>query len=172
MISNVFYSDEGHEIKAIWKPGGNLTRFKPLTQAYGICFTKNGRVLIVKDAKDWLLPGGTIEKGETPEQALIRELDEEANIDALCCKPLGAQELHYPQNQNKKIGTKFYQSRWVAVISRIKKRAPDPCYGRTFRRKFIKPPEFNRYIRWGAVHREVFRLAHKAFLNWKKTGKL
>lgn len=48
---------------------------------------KNGKVLIAKRAPGeyfeafWELPGGKIEKGETPEQCLKRELFEEFGID-------------------------------------------------------------------------------------------
>ena len=41
-------------------------------------FERDGRVLLVKDPKGvWELPGGRIEHGEAPEEALVRELNEE-----------------------------------------------------------------------------------------------
>ena len=172
MISSVFYSKDGHKVTAIWKQTESIVKFKPLTQAYAVCFTKEGKVLVARDNKRWTLPGGTIEAGETPRDALLRELDEEVNIEVLACKPLGVQELHYPNNPNKKFGETFYQSRWVVIIEKLKKRAPDPCNGRIFTRKFVNPAEFHRYIDWGPVHKEVFRLAYAAFLNWKKNGRL
>ncbi len=56
----------------------------------------DGRVLVVKRppgkpmAGLWEFPGGKVEKGERPEQALIRELKEEISIDvtANCLAPL------------------------------------------------------------------------------------
>ena len=56
----------------------------------------DGRVLIAQRPEGramaglWDFPGGKIEPGETPEAALIRELDEELGIDtwASCLAPL------------------------------------------------------------------------------------
>jgi 8-oxo-dGTP diphosphatase len=48
---------------------------------------RDGQILMVqiKDqgASWWCLPGGTIEAGETPEQAVVRELREELNVEAV-----------------------------------------------------------------------------------------
>lgn len=44
-----------------------------------------GKVLLVKRAKEplrgrWMVPGGTVERGETLEQALVREVREETGV--------------------------------------------------------------------------------------------
>ena len=57
---------------------------------------RDGRVLIAQRPEGkamaglWEFPGGKVEPGETPEAALIRELDEELGIDtwASCLAPL------------------------------------------------------------------------------------
>ena len=55
----------------------------------------DGRVLICKRPQGkqlaglWEFPGGKVEKGETPEECLIRELEEElgVNVTAACLAP-------------------------------------------------------------------------------------
>lgn len=56
---------------------------------------RNGKILMVKEKIDgrifFNLPGGGIEKGETPEEAAIRELKEEANVDGKIIRKLSVQ---------------------------------------------------------------------------------
>ena len=64
----------------------------------------DGRVLLAQrpEAKSlaglWEFPGGKVEEGETPEAALIRELQEELGIDtwASCLAPLTFASHNYP----------------------------------------------------------------------------
>lgn len=60
----------------------------------------NGKVLLAKhhdltiNEVYWCMPGGGVEAGETPEQAAVRELKEETNLDIRIVDKIG--ELHLP----------------------------------------------------------------------------
>ena len=49
---------------------------------------KKEKVLLIyrinKGRKYWVFPGGRVEKGETPKNAIIREVKEETNLDVEC----------------------------------------------------------------------------------------
>jgi ADP-ribose pyrophosphatase YjhB (NUDIX family) len=44
-----------------------------------------GRILVVRPTytKDWMLPGGRVERGETPHEAAVRETREETGLDVV-----------------------------------------------------------------------------------------
>lgn len=66
-------------------------------------FNQYNQVLITRRAKKvhqggkWEFPGGKVERGETPIEALKRELAEELGIHNLTCIPLIKTHHHYPE---------------------------------------------------------------------------
>lgn len=69
-----------------------MTDKQPISTAI---ITSGGRVLMIKrrvtEGKlSWAFPGGGIEGDETPEQAAVREVDEEVDLEVKAVKTLGA----------------------------------------------------------------------------------
>jgi len=59
-----------------------------------IVFDRQGRLLMIQRGHDpgaglWSIPGGRIEPGETDEQALVRELLEETNLQVMVGRLVG-----------------------------------------------------------------------------------
>jgi len=61
--------------------------------AYGVCRDARGRVLLVRAARGtqyggvWLLPGGGVEHGEHPDDAVAREFSEETGLGVVSAHP-------------------------------------------------------------------------------------
>ncbi len=71
--------------------------------AVGIIKNKNGELLLTSHPKGkgwagwWEFPGGKVEQGETPENALIRELQEEVSIKPTEIQPWLQRRFDYPK---------------------------------------------------------------------------
>ena len=63
---------------------------------------RNGKILVGQRRKadrhslKWEFPGGKVEYGETPQQALVRELNEELRIEAVVGQEIARYEHEYP----------------------------------------------------------------------------
>ncbi|MEM1362303.1 MAG: (deoxy)nucleoside triphosphate pyrophosphohydrolase [Pseudomonadota bacterium] len=101
----------------------------------------DGRVLLSQRPEGksmaglWEFPGGKVEAGETPEAALIREMQEELGIDSWqsCLAPLsfashGYEEFHL-------LMPLFVCRKWEGI--------PQPKEGQTL--AWVKPSQFGHY---------------------------
>ncbi|OIO25078.1 hypothetical protein AUJ14_04970 [Candidatus Micrarchaeota archaeon CG1_02_55_22] len=82
----------------------------------------NNRVLLLHrntpQRKQWEVPGGKIESGETPDAAAIRELKEETGLDVAILFGLGAREF-------EEAGERFVYHLFLAQITRGKPQITD-----------------------------------------------
>jgi len=115
-------------------------------QAYGVCFY-NDKLVVGFDGKKriWTLIGGTIETGETFEQTLAREVQEESNMKVLKSVPIGYQEV--TDLENNKI---IYQLRYCCIVKPFGPFISDPSMSVT-KIKLINPLDYKKYFDWGKI---------------------
>lgn len=85
-------------VEALQKPRNKIPAGLPIILVAAVCLVDTeGRVLLAQRPEGksmaglWEFPGGKVDKGETPEFALCRELEEELGIETreCCFAPLG-----------------------------------------------------------------------------------
>ena len=108
---------------------------------------RDGRVLMAQRPEGkpmaglWEFPGGKIEPGETPETALIRELDEELGINtaASCLAPLSFASHSYDPSDDRPA---FHLLMMLYVCRRWQGR-PRPIEGGAL--KWLRPQQLRDY---------------------------
>ncbi len=120
--------------------------YEKCKQTYGVCFYKDKFVIGFGGHKNgWGLIGGTIEKGETFEQTLRREIQEESNMEIISFKPIGYQRVI-----DLKDNSYIYQLRYACIVEPIGPFISDPS-GSVTEIKLISPSEYKKYFNWGEI---------------------
>lgn len=119
----------------------------------------NGKVPVVyypePDHKD-NLPGGKFEAGETIQEALEREIQEEINCRVLSWSPIGYQKLTGPD------GNSVYQLRVYAQLEKIADFVRDPG-GSVIGYRLVDIARLNDYIQYGPVGERMIRLVAASY---------
>lgn len=79
IVGSIFWKDL--EYKLVWHDcdSFDVIKDKKLQQSYRVCFYKD-KLVITRGSGGWNLVGGHVEKDETPEIALAREVIEESKL--------------------------------------------------------------------------------------------
>lgn len=140
-----------YKVKFTWFSGGKPNDYLPYTQVYGVCFDKRGDILIHGINGNWGLPGGTVEKNESPIATLKRELLEEADVAIKNPVFLGAQSVEVLNGVitgRKKGNDVFYQLRYYCEAVNILPQTPDPDNDIVHDRLFVDPKDITKYFNW------------------------
>ncbi|HMD36393.1 MAG TPA: NUDIX domain-containing protein [Vicinamibacterales bacterium] len=89
---------------------------RSLTHAGGVVL-RDGRVLLVRAKPvphDWVLPKGHIEPGETPQETAVREVREEAGVDATADREVGVLEFESPKSG--RVRSVYFLMRYVRDV--------------------------------------------------------
>ena len=123
-------------------------------QTYGVCFC-DGKIVFGYSGgrKEYGLIGGTIEEGESFEQTLRREIQEESNMQVLSFLPIGYQKVIDTRDQSY-----VYQLRYVCVVKPYGLFKGDTM-GDIVEIKLVEPKDYKEYLRWGEIGNRIIERA-------------
>jgi len=83
--------------------------------AYALVYDASGRIAIVHEDGDWYLPGGGLEAGESAEQALLREVQEECGCGAELGAEFGAaiEFLETRSGRRLEVHARYFRARFT-----------------------------------------------------------
>jgi len=111
------------------------------TQASGICFTGDHRIVLVTlNGSDWSLPGGRPEPGEALQQTLAREGREEACARVIDSSYIGCQRVEELDSDRLPYNTRF----WARV--ELEEFRPEH---EMIARRLVAPEQFRATLFWG-----------------------
>jgi ADP-ribose pyrophosphatase YjhB (NUDIX family) len=134
-------------------------------QAYGFAF-HDDKFLIVNNIlkpESYTPVGGSIEIGEHPNDALIREIKEESNMEVIEFKPIGYQIV---TNTNKK-EKPYYQLRYFCIVKPYGPFVSDPA-GKVTEVIECDPLNYKQYFDWGEIGDRIMKRAIKFKKDYKK----
>jgi NUDIX domain len=130
----------------------------PWQQVYAIG-NLDGQVPLITSLtceKEFNLPGGHTEPGETIEQTIAREMIEECNMRVIEWQPLGYQHLTEPD------GKQIFQFRVYAKLEKIGEFVNDPGCG-VIKNTMVNLSQVNSLIKYGEIGERMVKLAKKYF---------
>jgi ADP-ribose pyrophosphatase YjhB (NUDIX family) len=126
-------------------------------QVYIIGNINNKVPLVMYENDKDNLPGGRTEPGESIEDTMRREIQEELNMNVIFWRPLGYQKCIRPDDDNVE-----YQFRAYALLEKIGEFINDPG-GSVIGYELIEINQLNNHIRYGVVGERLISNSRRYF---------
>ncbi len=125
-------------------------------QAYGICFLKDKILIVNNIAKpgSYTPVGGSVEEGENPDDALVREVQEESNMKVVHFQPIGYQKVTDVSGVQKP----YYQLRYFCIVESYGPFVSDPA-GKVTEVLKVDPKDYKKYFDWGEIGDSIINRA-------------
>ena len=137
---------DGRNLTLTWHESRQIPEGKNISQVSAFCLNDGGQVLIIKNKHGWGLPGGHPERGETVEQALKREIKEEADCTISDFALLGYIEVNDPDNESIE-GKGYFQLRFLCRLEEV---GEFNAEFETSERKFVAADALSDHVAWMA----------------------
>lgn len=111
----------GENIEEIWEDFTHM--FKVIEAAGGVVSNKNNEILFIHRIGRWDLPKGKIEKGESLEQAALREIEEETGLSELILEEFLNNTFHIYTERN---GDKILKTTYWFRMKYVGNETPKP----------------------------------------------
>lgn len=117
---------------------------RKVSGVHAYCFCQDKMVVVYAASKGyWTPPGGGVEEGEGPRDAVCREVEEESNMRVTKQRLIGYQDIFEPERV-------VTQIRSVCLVEANGPFAGDPD-GDITEVKMIDPRDYKQYFDWGIV---------------------
>ncbi len=125
---------------------------KKIQAVHAYCFYGEKLVIVYSDNKGyWTPPGGGVEKDETVEDAVRREVKEETNMKVIKQRLIGCQDIFEPQGI-------ISQTRSVCIVEPFGPFVHDPD-GDITKIELIDPKDYKKYFDWGEIGDHIMQRA-------------
>ena len=98
------------DVEKLWADFQSI--YKNIEASGGVVFNEKNEILVIFRRDFWDLPKGKIDEGETPEQAAVREVQEETGLDKVDLGKHITDTFHTYTHKDKRILKKTY---WFAM---------------------------------------------------------
>jgi len=145
----------------------NYCDLSKVDQVQAVCFLNSNEVVFYKNIEGYLgNPGGTVEKGESIEKTIKRELIEEAQLKLIDWRTIGFEQVFYPKKLESKEKSCFL--RIVAKVELMDKPIKDPD-GKAIDRVVIDINKAIEKLNWGEKGEKLIELAKSKYIEvWGK----